>query len=127
MTAEVPLPQGGPRSPAVDRAVRDALDAIERHRRGEIDGLALVRTIVNDEPLREIVPIRFLLGFIGVESQFGADPDDEHADPAELAELRAEREEQLAEESAGLTRDCTALAEHLEQWQRDHPPRVVGE
>jgi len=120
MTAEVPLPRGGPRSPAVDRAVRDALDSIERHRRGEIDGLALVRAVVNDEPLREIVPIRLLLGFIGVESQFGADLDEEHADPAELADLRAEREELLAEESPGLTRDCDALAEHLEQWQRDH-------
>ncbi len=109
------------------RAAHDALAAIERYRRGEIDGLALCRSIVNDEPLRGIAPIRLLLGFIGVESQFGADPDEGDVDPAELAESRAEREELLAEESASLARDCDALAAHLERWQRDHPPRVVGE
>lgn len=107
-------------------AARDALAAIASYRRGEIDGLVLSRSLVDDEALREIVPIRLLLGFIGVDSQFDRSPDEE-TDPIALADCTAEREELLAEESASLARDCDALAAHLEQWRRDHPPRFVGE
>ncbi|MCY2960574.1 MAG: hypothetical protein NTY35_10455 [Planctomycetota bacterium] len=113
--------------PRVESAARDALAVIANYRRGEIDGLALCRALVNDESLREVAPIRLLLGFIGVESQFGADPDEDGADAADLAESRAEREELLAEESASLARDCDALAEHLERWQRDNPPPSAGD
>ena len=103
----------------VAAAARDALTTIDRYVRGEIDGLAACRSIVNDEYLREIAPITLLIGFIGVESRFGQDPDEDEAggDPAELAEQRAERDEFLAEEAESLTRDCTALASHLNEWQ----------
>jgi len=105
----------------LETAARDALATIERYLRGEIDGLVACRAIVNDEHLREIVPIRLLVGFIGVESQFGQDADDEEEplDPAEVAEQRAERDELLADEAESLTRDCAALAAHLEKWRRD--------
>lgn len=103
-------------------AARDALAMIERYRRGEVDGLTLCRTLVDDESLREIVPIPLLLGFIGVESQFDRSPDDE-TDPVALADRRAERDEVLAEEGALLARDCDALVAHLERWQHEHPIR----
>ncbi len=126
MSAETLDPRGESRGSDAERvplanAMRDALAAVQRFRQGEIDGLALSRWLVNDEPLREIVPIRLLIGFIGVEAQFGADPDEEHVDPVELVDLRAEREELLAEAHESLTRDCDVLAAHLEQWQRTHP------
>jgi|GEM_PF-5577966 len=108
----------------VATAAIDALAAVLGFRLGEIDGLALCRSIVNDESLREIVPIPLLLGFIGVEAQFGADPDEEDADPIELADLRAERAELLGEEHESLTRDCDVLAAHLETWLRGNPPTV---
>jgi hypothetical protein len=110
-------------------SAREALAAIADYRSGRIDGLHACRSIVNDEPLREIVPIGLLLGFIGVESQFGADAEDDATSsrtPDELAELRAERDEVLTEVSDELHASCTALAAHLERWQRENPPPAVG-
>lgn len=129
MTLDTHGPNGEPRSPAhrahLETAAREALATIERYSSGEIDGLVACRALVNDEFLREITPIRLLVGFIGVESQFAQDPDDDEPplDPAELAEQRAERDELLAEEAESLTRDCAALAAHLRQWQDENVTR----
>jgi len=106
----------------VEAAARDALAAIGLYLRGEVDGLSACRAIVNDEHLREIVPIGLLVEFIGVEAQFGADSEGDAEgtrDPDELAEERAEREQILEDERETLTRACGALAVHLERWRRE--------
>jgi hypothetical protein len=110
-------------------SAREALAAIADYTSGRIDGVQACRRIVNDEPLREIVPIGLLIGFIGVESEFGADPEDEATSsrtPDEIAEQRAERDELLTEVSDELHASCTALAAHLERWQLENPPPAVG-
>ncbi len=127
MTTDSPIPSDKPRAPsaAVRTAAESALDAIRRYGRGEIDGLDASRSIVNEESLREIVPVPLLLGFIGVEAQFPAELDAERAaklDPADLAALRAERDELLTDAGDELATACAALTAHLEQWQREHPP-----
>lgn len=114
-----------PRGAAVEAAARDALATIGHYLRGEVDGLSASRAIVNDEALREIVPIGLLVDFLGVDAQFGAEPEDEAGgarDPDELAEERAEREQILADERDALTRACSALAAHLERWRRETAP-----
>jgi len=108
-------------------SAREALAAIADYTSGRIDGIQACRRIVNDESLREIVPIGLLIGFIGVESEFGADPEDEASrTPDEIAEQRAERDELLTEVSDELSASCTALAAHLERWLLENPPPAVG-
>ncbi len=127
MTTDSPAASDKPKAPsaAVRTAAESALDAIRRYKRGEIDGLDASRSIVNEESLREIVPVPLLLGFIGVEAQFPAELDAERAaklDPADLAALRAERDELLTDAGEELASACAALVAHLEAWQREHPP-----
>lgn len=130
MTTDSPAASDKPKAPsaAVRTAAESALDTIRRYKRGEIDGLDASRSIVNDESLREIVPVPLLLGFIGVEAQFPAELDPARAaklDPTELAELRAERDELLTDAAEELRAACAALTAHLETWQREHPsPRT---
>jgi len=114
----------------VQAAARDALTTIHGFMRGEIEGLRTCRSLVNDGYLREIAPIELLLGFIGVESEFDTQPDDERQhlfEPADWTEICQQRDRYFATVRDSMESDCTALAAHLEHWQRDHPPRVVGE
>ncbi len=114
----------------IQESARDALAAIVSYRRGEFDALRTCRTLVNDPYLREIVPIELLRAFIVAEAQFDLDLDVERADkfePAEWADLCAERDEYFASEDGSIVRDWDALAVHLEQWQRDNPPRRVDD
>ena len=130
MTNDPPAAGDKPKAPsaAVRTAAESVLDVIRRYKRGEIDGLDASRSIVNDEDLREIVPVPLLLGFIGVEAQFPAEIDAERAaklDPTELADLRAERDELLSDAGDELATACAALTAHLEAWQREHPPSRI--
>lgn len=100
---------------AVDLAARDALAAIESHRRGEVDDLGLCRAIVDDEYLREIVPIELLRGLIGREA-LGEPDDDEVEDVDEPQSFTAgDGEDEIVEEIESIDADRDALAAHLER------------